>query len=127
MKIKEMMEIFEAGKQVAKPAYWKQKTIDINKIILVISGAVGILNMFDCSVCNLHLSSEQLIGIATGVMSIASIFNMGSTAATSTKVGLLKPQKPATVVDVKTSDTEVQDDEVQDVESSLADDIKRLQ
>ena len=106
MKVKEMMEIFEAGKQVANPTYWKQKTIDMNKLILVLSGLVGIINMFDCSMCNIQLSPDQLIGIATGLISAVSVFNMGSTAATTTKVGLIGKKK---------------------VDSKLAADIEKLQ
>ena len=82
-----ILEAFQAGKCVANPENWKNHTVTANTIIVLVSGIVGIMNMFDCGICNLQLSPEQLIGISTGVMAIAGIFNTTSTIVTSEKVG----------------------------------------
>lgn len=123
MKITQMMEIFQAGKAVANPEFWKQKTINANVIMVLISGVVGLLNMFDCSLCDLQLTTEQIVGITTGITTIVGIFNAGSTLATSEKVGF-KP-KPKTKV---TNETEKEvEPELSEVESDLSDDIGKLQ
>jgi hypothetical protein len=106
MKVSEMMEVFKAGKEVANPAFWKQHTINLNTLMVAISGLVYILNMFECSICDLQLSHDQLINIGSGVVAIFGAINAGSTMATSTKVGI----KPKAKVD-----------------QSLADDIGKLQ
>lgn len=98
MKVSQFIEVFHSGKMVANPEAWKNGTVKLNTIMVLISGLLAILNMFDCSVCNLQLTSEQVIGISTGIMTIAGIFNAGSTLATSDKVGF-KP-KPKIEVDV---------------------------
>lgn len=126
-----MMEVFQAGKEVANPEFWKQKTIKANAIMVLISGIVAILNMFDCSLCDLQLTSEQIIGITTGITTIAGIFNAGSTMVTSTKVGF-KPKKSSTEVVVEEEIEEEIEEEVKPskkkmVESSLSDDIEKLQ
>lgn len=104
MKAQDLLEVFQAGKQVANPEFWKQKTINANVLMVLISGIIGILNFFDCSICSIQLSSDQIIGITTGIVSIAGLFNAGSTMATSTKVGIKKK-----------------------VDNSLSDDISKLQ
>lgn len=108
MKISEMMEVFQAGKEVANAAAWKNGTIKANTIMVLLSGLVFVINMFDCSICNMHLTPEQLVGLATGIMTVAGIFNTGSTMATSSKVGITPTKKKL-------------------VESSLNDDIEKLQ
>jgi hypothetical protein len=135
MKITQMMEVFQAGKEVANPEFWKQKTIKANAIMVLISGIVAILNMFDCSLCDLQLTSEQIIGITTGITTIAGIFNAGSTMATSAKVGF-KPTKTSPEEVVEEEIEEVVEEEIKEkvkpskkkmVESSLSDDIEKLQ
>lgn len=108
MNAKQLLEVFEAGKTVANPQAWKNGTIKINIILVLISGLIGILNFFDCSFCQFTLTPDQQIGIATGIMTIAGLFNAGSTAATSDKVGFTPK-------------------DVEPVEQSLSDDIKDLQ
>lgn len=104
MKAQDLIEVFQAGKEVANPEFWKQKTINANVIMVLISGVIGILNFFDCSFCSIQLTPEQMIGITTGIVSIAGLFNAGSTMATSAKVGFKKK-----------------------VDASLSDDISKLQ
>lgn len=125
MKISQMMEIFQAGKEVANPEYWKQKTIKANAIMVLISGVIAILNMFDCSLCSLQLTPEQIIGLTTGITTIAGIFNAGSTMATSSKVGF-KPKPKPEVVKVEEPVEEVEST-MTEVESSLGADIEKLQ
>lgn len=127
MKITQMMEVFQAGKEVANPEFWKQKTIKANAIMVLISGIVAILNMFDCSLCDLQLTSEQIIGLTTGITTIAGIFNAGSTMATSAKVGF-KPKKSSTEEVVEEEiEEKVKPSKKKMVESSLSDDIEKLQ
>lgn len=133
MKITQIMEVFQAGKQVANPEFWKQKTINANAIMVLISGLIAILNMFDCSICNLQLTTEQIVGITTGITTVAGLFNMGSTLATSTKVGF--KQKTSKVKDSEEVESEVNEhieEEVKKptkkmVETALSDDIEKLQ
>lgn len=105
MKANDLMEVFKAGKEVADPAFWKQKTINGNVLMVLISGIIGIINFFDCSFCNIELSPDTIVGISTGIVAIAGAINAGSTMATSTKVGIGKTK----------------------VNQELADDIKKLQ
>lgn len=137
MKASDLMEVFQAGKMVAKPAFWKQKTIDMNVLVVLISGIVGVLNFFDCSFCSLSLSSEQIIGIATGICALVGVFNAGSTAATSDKVGL-KPfvkveEKPVTYAAKKVASKsapkveEAEEEIGEEVSSELNDEISKLQ
>jgi hypothetical protein len=131
MKLGNIMEVFKAGKMVVNPTFWKQKTIDLNTLVVVISGIVGIINFFDCSWCNLNLTTEQVVGIATGIVSLVGVFNAGSTAATSEKVGAVNPKitaifkkKPVVQEVVE----EVTEEEVgEEVSSELSDDISKLQ
>lgn len=88
MKVNDLMEVFQAGKEVANPAFWKQKTINANVIMTLLSGIVFIINMFDCSICDIQVTSDQLISVSTGIIAIAGMLNAGSTMATSSKVGL---------------------------------------
>jgi len=104
MKINNMMEVFQAGKMVANPESWKNGTVKLNTIMVLISGVIWILNMFECSLCNIQLSADQVIGIATGVMSIAGIFNAGSTLATSEKVGFTAKPSKVEVIDSDLND-----------------------
>lgn len=107
MKISQMIEVFQAGRSVSNPVAWKTGTVKLNTIMVLISGLIAILNMFDCGICNLQLTPEQIIGIATGIMAISGVFNAGSTLATSDKVGIsLKKQE---------------------VDESLSNDIEKLQ
>lgn len=133
MKASDIMEVFKAGKMVANPAFWKQKTIDANTIVVLISGLVWIINFFDCSICDLQLTNDQIIGITTGIISLVGIFNNVSTAATSKKVGLkvvekitkstpVSSPKPSTKIEV-----DVDDSEVEDVTEDLSDEISKLQ
>lgn len=108
MNAKQILEVFEAGKTVANPKAWKDGTVKINIILVLISGLIGILNFFDCSFCQFSLSPDQQVGIATGIMTIAGLFNAGSTVATSDKVGF-EPKN------------------VQPVSEDLSNDIKDLQ
>ena len=134
MKFSQMMEIFQAGKSVANPEFWKQKTINANTIMVLLSGLVAILNMFDCGICNMHLTPEQLIGLATGITTVAGLFNIGSTMATSTKVGF-KPKATATISEEVVEETIEEVEEEEEVKptkkklvsSSLSDDIEKLQ
>lgn len=126
MKISQMMEIFQAGREVANPEFWKQKTINANVIMVIISGIVGVLNMFECSICDLQLTSEQIIGITTGITTIVGIFNAGSTMATSSKVGFKTKPKPE-AVKVEEPSVEESESELSEVDSSLSDDIEKLQ
>jgi hypothetical protein len=124
MKISQWLEIFQAGKAVTNPEFWKQKTINANVIMVLISGVIGILNLFDCGLCDLQLTTEQIIGITTGITTIVGIFNAGSTAATSEKVGLIK-KKPSK--DVKKEEVESETEELTEVSADLSDDIEKLQ
>ena len=124
MKISEMMEVFQAGKQVANPAFCKQHTINANVLMVLISGIVGVMNMFDCSICDLQLSSEQLIGLATGITTIAGILNVGSTLVTSTKVGVSLSKGVHTHEETIAPD--INTDKIL-VENDLSNDIKDLQ
>lgn len=90
MKVSQMTEVFEAGKKVANPEFWKQRTVDVNVLLVLLSGIIGVLNMFDCSFCNLELTPEQLLGITTGITTIVGIFNAGATVATTDKIGIKK-------------------------------------
>lgn len=97
MKISQMLEVFEAGKTVSNVESWKKGSVNINVIMALISGCVAILNMFDCSFCNFQLSNEQVLGISTGIMTIAGIFNAGSTIATTEKIGVSSKLKIETL------------------------------
>lgn len=88
MKISQMLEVFEAGKTVANPESWKKGSVNINVIMVLISGAVAVLNMFDCSFCDFQLTTEQVLGISTGIMTIVGLFNAGTTIATTEKIGV---------------------------------------
>jgi len=131
MKISQMMEIFQAGKSVANPEFWKQKTINANTIMVLLSGLVAVLNMFDCGICNMQLTPEQLIGLATGITTVAGLFNIGSTMATSTKVGF-KPKnisapEEVNVEEVSEPEPAPTPSKKRLVSSSLNDDIEKLQ
>lgn len=108
MKANQLMEVFRAGKMVANPKAWKTHTVTINTLLVLISGGLAILNMFDCSFCGFQLTAEQQLNIATGIITIAGVFNAGSTVVTTDKIGI-KPK------------------DVKPVDESLSDDIKDLQ
>jgi len=105
MNINQLTEVFNAGKCVANPEAWKKHTVTVNTLLVLISGALGILHYFDCSFCQFNLTSEQQLTIATFIMTMFGLFNAGSTIVTTEKIGL-KPKQ---------------------VDSSLANDIKSLQ
>lgn len=107
MKISQMMEVFQAGKQVANPEFWKQRTINANVIMVLISGLVAVLNMFDCGICNMNWTPEQMLGLATGITTVAGLFNVGSTLATSEKVGI---SRKGVVIQKKEVDSELSDE-----------------
>jgi len=88
-----IFEVFRAGKSVANPEAWKKGTVSVNTILVLISGALSVMNFFDCSFCNFKLTSEEQLNIALGIMTIAGIFNAGSTAATTEKIGI-SPKAP---------------------------------
>jgi hypothetical protein len=96
MKINQLMEVFQAGKTVANPEAWKKHTVTINTLLVLLSGALGILHYFDCSFCSFNLTAEEQLSIATFIMTIYGIFNAGSTIATTDKIGI-KPKDPIPV------------------------------
>lgn len=96
MKVNQLMEVFEAGKTVANPEAWKKHTVTVNTLLVLLSGALGVLHYFDCSFCQFNLTAEEQLSIATFIMTIYGIFNAGSTIATTDKIGL-KPKEPVPV------------------------------
>lgn len=88
MNISQILEVFQAGKVVANPESWKKHTVNINILLVLISGILAILHFFDCSFCQFDLTPEQQMNIATGIMAFAGIFNAGSTVVSSDKIGI---------------------------------------
>jgi hypothetical protein len=82
-KLSALFNLLKAGTEIADKAKTKGATISVNYIVLFISAAIGLLNTFDCGICNFSLTNDQLIGIATAVTTILALFNNVSTAATS--------------------------------------------
>lgn len=103
MKARDLVEVFHAGKMVANPKAWKAGTVTVNTILVLISGGLGIMHMFDCSFCGIELSAEQQLNIAMGIITFAGIFNTGSTVATTDKIGF-------TPKDVKPVDADLEKD-----------------
>ncbi len=111
MNINQMLEVFQAGKSVANPEAWKKHTVTVNTLLVLISGSLAILHYFDCSFCHFDLTPEQQMNIAAFVMTMFGIFNAGSTIVTTDKIG------------IKSKNIQT----VEDVDPSLANDIKDLQ
>ena len=120
--IPQLMEVFQAGKTVANPEAWKKGSVNVNILMVLISGIITIFHYFDCSICGIQLSTDQIVSIATAIMAIAGLFNAGSHVATTDKIGFKqKVQQDITV------DDSVKDDKIQEVSEELANDIKDLQ
>lgn len=82
-KISAIFSVLQAGSEVVDKARGKSGQLTANYVVVFISAVIGLLNLFDCSWCDFQLTSDQMIGISTAIITIYGLFNNLATAATS--------------------------------------------
>lgn len=74
--------VFRAGEEVADPALWKARQIDVNKIVILLA---AVAQLAKAAGYETHLDSETIAYLAAGILAVV---NWGFTLATSSKVGI---------------------------------------
>lgn len=88
-KLKAFYNVFRAGESVANPEAWKKGQITGGILATFLGAVVAAAKVFGY---DLPLTDEQLAQIGGAVLAVFGLFNAGSTAASSDKVGIL-PKK----------------------------------
>ena len=84
------MDLFKKGKEVANPTAWKNGTIAVNSVFAVLGSAVSLAKGFGY---NLGIDDGTLQSLATGLVSLAGLFNAIMHVITSARVGLSSDSK----------------------------------
>jgi len=82
--VSRLKEAMECGKEVADPAGWKNKSVLVGKIMVVLSFGSLALKAFGVKI---PFSDEVLVDLATGLSCLLSFAHVIITLATSKKVG----------------------------------------
>lgn len=98
-KLKAFLELFRAGKQVADPAKWKNRTIKANAVAAVLIALGGVAYSFGYRLPE----DTNYEAIAAGII---AIFNIVMHFTTSEKVGLLKQHDTEPTVQSTVSSTD---------------------
>lgn len=85
MLIRNFLDAFSAGKELASAATWKNAQLLVAKLTLLISAGLAISSAFGYT---LDLTSDEVVTIASAIGIVGGLFNVSATVVSTKRVGL---------------------------------------
>jgi hypothetical protein len=82
-----LIKALQAGQVIENPASWKNVQKTTSALVVLLSAGVAVLKAFGV---DLHVTDEQLVGIATVIGAVLGAVNAIITVVTTDKIGVMK-------------------------------------